>query len=472
MQTPNEQDFALQCMRKAGAEPYRTKSIENLELRPREARERILQEAYYSPAYLKSEDVYLDFATDSGTGAMSDNQWAALMRGDESYIRSRSYYELESAVQEVTGYPFVIPTHQGRAAENILMELLLTPGQAVLGNTHFDTTRAHIAKRNCRPIDLVSDALWDFSTPQPFKGNFDLLKLDVALERLGNTVGLVVITIVNNFACSSPVSLANIKAVVERARARGIPVFIDAARFAENAFFIREREPGYEETPIPDIAREIFDLADGCWMSAKKDGLVNIGGFIAVKDERLARRCQELLVLYEGFPSYGGLARRDLAAMAVGLKEGLSLPYLTARTRQVAELARAFENISKVRVSQPTGGSGVFVDVSSIYPHLPPERLPGITLACDLYREGGIRAGAAPFHLETVDLNSGEFVDRVFEFARFALPRRVYSDNQLMYCALILGRVKEMAADSRGYELKHMPEVLGHFFAQFAPRTV
>jgi tryptophanase len=461
-------DFAKQCLEETRAEPFRTKSVESLALPSRASRERILAEAYYSPAYLRSEDVFLDFATDSGTGAMSDMQWSALMRGDESYVRSRNFYELEDAVREVTGFPHVIPTHQGRAAENILMELLLRPGQTVLSNTHFDTTRAHVQRRGARPIDLVSDSLWEFATPAPFKGNFDLEKLDVALARLGETVGLVIITIVNNFACSSPVSLSNMRAVAERTKKLGIPLFIDAARFSENAFFIHEREEGYADKTIASIARDIFDLADGCWMSAKKDAIVNIGGFIAVRDEKLGRKCQELLVLYEGFPSYGGLARRDLSAMAVGLREGMNLEYLRARTAQVALLADEFEKVG-VRVSQPAGGSGVFVDVKSIYPHLGAEKLPGIALACDLYLEGGIRAGAAPFHMETVDLTTGEIVDRVFEFARFAVPRRVYSDNHMRYTARVLGRVKEQAHESRGFRVTHMPEVLGHFFAQFAP---
>lgn len=462
-------DFAADCLKETGAEPFRTKSVENIALRPRSERERILREAHYSPAYLRSEDVFLDFATDSGTGAMSDNQWAALMRGDESYIRSRNFYELEAVVQEVTGYAHVIPTHQGRAAENIVMELLVTKGQAVLSNTHFDTTRAHVERRGGRPIDLVSDGLWKFEERQDFKGNFDLRKLDIALETLASSVGLIIITIVNNFACSSPVSMSNIRAVVERARARGIAVFFDAARFAENAFFIREREPGYQDRSIASIAREMFDMADGCWMSAKKDAIVNIGGFIATRDEKLGRRCQELLVLYEGFPSYGGLARRDLAAMAVGLREGMDEAYLRARTEQVALLGREFEQVAGVRVSQPTGGSGVFVDVSSIYPELPADRLPGIALACDLYLEGGIRAGAAPFHMETIDLERGEIVERIFEFARFAVPRRVYSDNHMRFAAQILKRVKERAGANAGYRVTHMPDVLGHFFAKFAP---
>lgn len=467
----SDEDFAVTCLRATHAEPFRTKTVEAIRLPGKAERREILRDAHYSPAYLRSEDVYLDFATDSGTGAMSDRQWAALMRGDESYVRSRNFYELEAAVQEVTGFEHVIPTHQGRAAENILMELLLQPGHTVLCNTHFDTTRAHVTRRKARPVDLVSDALWNFSEPHDFKGNFDLNKLDIALEKLGSTVGLVIITIVNNFACSSPVSLENMRAVAERARSRGIPVFIDAARFAENAFFIREREPGYEGREVPDIAREMFALADGCWMSAKKDAIVNIGGFIAVRDEKLARRCQELLVLYEGFPSYGGLARRDLAAMAEGLREGMDVEYLRTRTNQIQLLAELFRDKAGVRVSLPAGGSGVFVDVSSLYPHLSPEQLPGIALACDLYLEGGIRAGAAPFHMETVDLATGELVDRVFEFARFAVPRRVYSDNQMRYCAEILARVRERAQESRGYRLTYMPEVLGHFFAKFEPRS-
>jgi tryptophanase len=450
------------------AEPYRTKVVEKITLLRREERAEVLKKAFFSVAYIDSSDVFIDLVTDSGTGAMSDEQWAGLMRGDEAYIRSRSFFRFEQAVKDIVGYPHVIPTHQGRAAENIVCELLVKPGDIVLSNTHFDTTRAHVENRKGVALDLVGDSLWDFDGQDPFKGNFDLAKLKVALERYGDRVPFVLITIVNNLACSSPVSMENIRRTKELADAFGVPVLFDACRFAENAHFIKAREPGYADRPIPDIVREMFSFGEGCWMSAKKDAIVNIGGFIALRDESLARRCQERLVLYEGFPTYGGLARRDLEAMAIGLREGLDEDYLHHRTSQVAYLGRLLE-AAGIRCSKPFGGSGVFVDVESLYPHIPPERFPGIALVCDLYLEGGVRAGAIPFHLKTVHPSTGDIVAREFQFARFAIPRRVYSQSHLEFVAEAMRRVKKSASHNHGYRLTYAPEVLAHFFAKFEP---
>jgi tryptophanase len=449
-------------------EPYRTKVIERIRLPSREERAEVLKRAFFSVAYIDSSDVFIDLVTDSGTGAMSDEQWAGLMRGDEAYIRSRSFFRFEQAVQEITGYSHVIPTHQGRAAENILCELLVKPGDMVLSNTHFDTTRAHVENRKGVAIDLVGDSLWNFDREDPFKGDFDLVRLKVALDRYRGRVSFVLVTILNNLACSSPVSMENIRKTRELADASGVPVLFDACRFAENAHFIKAREPGYARRSIPDIVREMFSYGEGCWMSAKKDAIVNIGGFIALKDENLARRCQERLVLYEGFPTYGGLARRDLEAIAVGLREGLDEDYLRHRTAQVAYLGSLFED-AKIRCSKPFGGSGVFVDVEALYGHLPPEKFPGIALACDLYLEGGVRAGAIPFHLKTVDPNTGDIVARDFQFARFAIPRRVYTQSHLDFVASAMRRVKARAKTNRGYRLTYAPDVLAHFFAKFEP---
>lgn len=446
------------------------KVAERIRLPTRAERQRVLEAAFYSPAFVNSADVYVDLVTDSGTSAMSDEQWAGLMRGDEAYVRSRSYGNFERAVQEATGFEHVVPTHQGRAAENILMEILLGPGKVVLGNTHFDTTRAHIEHRGALPLDLVGDSLWRFDDPAPFKGNFDLQKLEKALERHGSQVALIVITVLNNLACSSPVSMANIKRVKALADRFSVPVFFDACRFAENAYFIKTREPGYETKSIGDIAREMLGHGVGCWMSAKKDALVNVGGFIAVRDEALARRCQELLVLYEGFYTYGGLARRDLEAVAIGLKEGLDEDYLAHRIGLVRYLGELMQERG-VPISTPVGGSGVFANVEALYPHLPPEKLPGIALFADLYLEGGVRAGAIPFTLNTVSETTGETVTRVFQFARFAIPRRVYGKAHMEYVAEIMGRVREQAPNSRGYQVVEAPPVLGHFFAKYAPAT-
>lgn len=451
-------------------EPYRAKVVERIRLLNREDRERTLRDASYSIVRISSANVFIDLITDSGTAAMSDEQWAGMMRGDEAYMGSRNFFHFERTVQEIFGYRHVIPTHQGRAAEHIVMELLIEPGQIVLNNTHFDTTRAHVENRKALPVDLIGDALWDFERAHPFKGDFDLVRLKIALERYHDRIAFISITVLNNFACSSPVSMANIREVRRLADQWGVSVYFDASRFAENAYFIKAREPGYNDRSIPEIVREMMAYGRGCWMSAKKDGLVNIGGFIALDDEALARRCQERLVLYEGFPTYGGLARRDLEAVAIGLREALDEEYLAYRVRQVAYLGDLLRE-SGIVVSQPTGGSGVFIDVASIYPHLPPECLPEVTLSCDLYREGGVRAGAAPLHVNVVDPETGEISTRIFQFARLAIPRRVYGNGHLEYVAKVMARVKENAAQSRGYRLMKSAEVLPHFFSTFEPVT-
>jgi tryptophanase len=341
------------------------------------------------------------------------------------------------------------------------------PDSVVPSNTLFDTTRAHVEHRHGIGLDMIGDWIWDFESVRPFKGDFDLQKLRVALTRYHQRVPFVSVTITNNMACSSPVSMENIREVKRLADEFGVPVVFDASRFAENAYFIKAREPGHADRPIADIVREMFSYADGCWMSAKKDALVNTGGFIAVRDEALARRCQEQLVLYEGFPSYGGLARRDLEAVAVGLREGIDEAYLQHRIEQVAYLGARFEDLG-IRCCKPFGGSGVFVDIHRLYPHLAPEALPEVALGCDVYLEGGVRAAAFPFLLKTIDA-AGEFVDRRFAFARFAIPRRVYSRNHLDYVVEVMARVQENAKNNPGYRRTYEPEVLGHFFAKFEP---
>ena len=464
MSTPEEFD-ELETL----VEPFRTKVVERIRLPSRAEREQILKRAHYATNHIDATDVFIDLVTDSGTGAMSDEQWAAMMKGDEAYMRSPSFFELERSVQEILGYPHVIPTHQGRAAENILMELLVKPDQLVLSNTHFDTTRAHVLIRKAKPVDLVGDELWRFGEEHPFKGNFDLAKLEVALERYHERVPFVLITVVNNMACSSPVSMANIREVKRLADRWNKPVFFDACRFAENAWFIKNREEGYRDKSVAEIVREMLSYGEGCWMSAKKDAIVNIGGFIALKDETLARQCKERLILYEGFPTYGGLAGRDMEAMAVGLREGIEESYLSHRTRQVAYLVQQLDQAG-IKVSKPAGGSGVFLDLGSLYGHLSAEQFPGMAFLCELYLEGGIRAGAFPCNLYTVDSKTGEICNKLFQFARFAIPRRVYSKSHFDYVARVMGRLKEKVGASKGYRLVYAPEgPLGLFFAKYEP---
>jgi len=449
-------------------EPYRVKVVERIRLPSRSERAKSLKSAFHSIVYLNASDIYIDLVTDSGTSAMSDQQWAGLMTGDEAYMGSRNYAHFQDTVRAITGYPHVIPTHQGRAAENIVMELLVKPGGVVASNTLFDTTRAHVHNVGAQPVDLVGDCLWDFQVEQPFKGNVDLERLETALGRHHEKMPFIVVTVVNNMAGSSPVSMANIRETKRLADRHGIPLLFDACRFAENAYFIKTREEGYRDKSILEIAHEMFSYGHGCWMSAKKDGLVNIGGFIALRDEALANKCRERLVLYEGFPTYGGLARRDLEAISIGLQEGITEEHLRHRIAQVAYLGELVERAGVV-ISRPTGGSGVFVDVDSVYGHLSADRLPCVAFTCDLYLEGGVRAAAAPFSLVRIDPKTGELAPRVFQIARLAVPRRVYGKSHMDYVGLAMKRVKEKAHLNEGYRLVHQPEVLGHFFSKFVP---
>jgi tryptophanase len=449
-------------------EPYRTKVVESIRLPPESEREAILKAADYSVFFLKSRDIYVDLGTDSGTSAMSDAQWAALMLGDESYAGSRNYHDFERTVQDITGYEHIVPVHQGRAGEHLLMESLVNPGTIVLSNTLFDTTRAHVEQRRGVPVDLLSDIVWDYEEPHPFKGNFDLKKLESALKYHRGKISAIFATLLNNLACSSPVSLENMRRVRNLAHQFGVPVYVDASRFAENAWFVTQREHGHSGRLIQDVAREFFSLADGCWMSAKKDGLVNIGGFIAVSDERLADECRQRLVLYEGFPTYGGLARRDLQALAVGLREGMETDHLRHRTAQVAYLHDGLREAG-LKVSTPPGGSGVFIDVMSLYSHLTPKDHPGVAFTSDLYLRGGVRAGAIPFELTTIDPTNGDLIKRPFNMARLALPRRVYGQGHLDHVISTMHTVRNVAHEAPGYRCVSAPRVLAHFFARFEP---
>ncbi len=447
-------------------EPFKTKVVERIPNPSREEREAALKRAHYNLFNLRSDEIRIDLLTDSGTGAMSDRQWAALMLGDETYAGSRNFAHFEETVRSLTGFPHIVPAHQGRAAENLLFSSLCRPGSIVPNNMHFDTTQAHVVHQGAIPVNLAVPEAYDPESDFPFKGNVDLAALEKLLSGAGpEKVPLVMVTITNNTGGGQPVSVGNFREVARIAGAHRVPVYLDMCRWAENAFLVREREPGMGARTIPEIGREFFDLAAGATMSAKKDGLVNIGGFVATRDERLAEKLKEAVILFEGFPTYGGLARRDLEAISVGLTEATELPYLEHRIGQVRYLAALLDDAG-VPFFHPVGGHGVYVDVRRFLPHLGDADLPGQALVVELYREGGVRAvevGALMFG------TSAEGPSRSLELVRLAIPRRVYSASHLAYVADVVGRVFARRAGVRGVRMVYRPERLPHFTARFAP---
>ena len=451
-------------------EPFRIKVVEPIRLISREEREAALQEAGYNLFLMKAEDMFVDLLTDSGTGAMSHDQWAAIMRGDESYAGARSFQRLKTAVEDVFGFKHFAPTHQGRAAENILSACLVKPGNYVPSNMHFDTTDANSRARGGRPTNLVIDEAFDPANPHPFKGNMDIGKLRAFIQKVGvANIPFGMVTVTNNAGGGQPVSMENLKAIAAVYREHHIPFFIESARYAENAYFIKLREKGYENKSVIDIAREMYALADGMTMSAKKDAIVNIGGLLCLNDEKLFGNVRNELILREGFPTYGGLAGRDLEAMAVGLYEGLDESYLASRLSQTAYLATRI-NEAGIPTIQPAGGHAVYLDAAHVFPNISQSEFPGQALAVELYREGAIRGveiGSVMFAYP--DPDSGKMIYPKLELLRLAIPRRTYTQSHMDYVADCAARIKSRADKVRGYKFTFAPELLRHFTARFEP---
>lgn len=449
-------------------EPFKIKTVEPLALLSRAEREDHLRQAGYNLFSLSSQVVTFDFLTDSGTTAMSASQWAAMLIADESYAGSRSFSRLEKVVRELTGCPNIIPTHQGRAAERLLCQALVQPGMKIPSNNHFDTTRANIEYVGAEAVDLVIPEGRDPNSLHPFKGNIDLKRLEGFLQENRGSIPFGMITITNNTGGGQPVSLENIREVSKLYRKHGIKFIIDCCRFAENAYFIKLREPGQSSRSVREIAEEIFSLADGCYMSAKKDALVNIGGFIALQDEEWIERLRALLILTEGFPTYGGLAARDLEAMAVGLEEVLDERYLEYRLAVTRYMAEGFNKLG-IPTVQPPGGHAVYIDAKSFLPHIPPHQFPGQSLACELYLSQGIRGCEIGSVMFGSFRNDGSFIPAAMELVRLAFPRRVYTQSHFDYILEGLADLVARKGELCGLELSYDPPFLRHFTAKFRP---
>lgn len=451
-------------------EPFKIKAVEPIRMTTRAERLESLREAGYNVFLLRAEDVLIDLLTDSGTAAMSAEQWAGIMRGDESYAGSRSYYRFEAAVKDLFGFRHVIPTHQGRAAERILFSTVCRAGDVVPSNTHFDTTRANLEAVGARAVDLVTPLAARTQEPHPFKGDMDVAALERLIAEVGrDRIPLCMITVTNNSGGGQPVSMANIRAVSEVCHRHGIPFYLDACRFAENAYLIKLREEGYAQKPVKEIVREMFSYADGCTFSAKKDAIANIGGVLATNDDRLAQQERDLLILTEGFPTYGGLAGRDLEAIAVGLEEVVQEDYLEYRLASVRYLG---EHISRegVPIVQPPGGHAIYIDAAAFLPHVPPLQLPGQALVAELYVEGGVRGveiGTVMFGRR--DPETGEEIAGPRELVRLAIPRRVYTQSHIDYVVEVILQVWARRDRIGGYRFTYQAPVLRHFTARFEP---
>ncbi len=444
-------------------EPFRIKTVEPIRLTNADERERILRDAWFNAFLIRAEHVLIDLLTDSGTGAMSSEQWAGIMRADESYAGARSFFRFEDQLRKVTGFEHILPTHQGRASERILFELVGGPDKVVPNNTHFDTTRANIEHSGAEAIDLPIEEAGDPRNRHPFKGNLDVARLEALIQRVGpERIPLVMVTITNNSGGGQPVSLENLRAVRAVCDRHGLPLFLDACRFAENAWFIKLREAGQHDRPVAEIAREMFDLADGATISAKKDGLVNIGGVLLLRDESLFRRASDLLILTEGYVTYGGLAGRDLEAMAQGFEEVLDEDYLAYRIRSIEYLGERLVK-SGVPIVEPPGGHAIYLDARAFCPHIPQERFPGQAVLCGLYRQAGIRS----VEIGSVMFGGPNRPPPPMELVRLAIPRRVYTQSHIDYVAEAVEELHARRDSLRGLRIVEAPTALRHFTARF-----
>ena len=449
-------------------EPFRIKVVEPISLIPRQERIQVIQEAKFNVFNIRSENIYIDLMTDSGTSAMSNAQWAAMMLGDEAYAGARSYFRLKEVVDDVFGFNYFVPTHQGRAAENILSKLMVKPGQFIPSNMHFYTTEGNIRAQGGIPVNLVIDDAYIPSKPNKFKGNMDIAKLRSFIQEKGaENIPLGLLTITNNAGGGQPVSMENIKQVSDIYKEFKIPFFIDACRFAENSYFIKLREPGYENKTTLEISKMTFALADGATMSAKKDGIVNIGGFLAMNDKNLFQNAKNELIIREGFPTYGGLAGRDLDAMAVGFREVLKESYLDYRLGQTNYLGESLREIG-IPIIEPPGAHAIYIDAKSLLTHIPQNEFPAQSLVVTLYIEGGIRAvelGTSAFGY--IDPDTGDEIMPELDLVRLAIPRRVYTQSHLDYIVDVFRKILENSQDLRGYKMTYQAPLMRHFTAEF-----
>lgn len=450
-------------------EPFKIKTVEPLGITTRAERVKVLEAAHYNMFSIRAEKVMIDLLTDSGTGAMSAAQWGGIMNGDESYAGARSYYNFEHAVRSLTGFSEIIPVHQGRAAEKILFSVVAGKGKYIISNSHFDTTRANVEFTGAEAMDFPVKEALDFDTPAPFKGNADVAAMARFIKDKGaKNIPLCVMTVTNNSLGGQPVSMGNLKAVQELCRKHGIPMFLDCARFAENAYFIKLREKGYAGCPVKEIAEEMFELADGAWMSSKKDALVNIGGFLAMNNKDWAARSRQMLILTEGFNTYGGLAGRDLEAIAIGLREVLDENYLEYRIRSSAYLGEGLLKFG-VPIINPPGGHGVYVNARKFLPHIKAENFPAQSLACALYLEGGIRTVEIGTLMFGKKDKNGKYLAAPMELVRMAIPRRVYTQSHIDYVIEVFGYLAGMKKKIKGLEVVEAAAILPHFTAKLRP---